>query len=297
MRRLTLLLLSLVAAVALGCEPVPDGPPPTSTTSAPPTTTSTSTTSTPSTIPPPPAGWPTGLTWQWQISGTVDQTVDAQVFDVDGFDATAALVAGLHANGRRVVCYLDMGSAENYRPDYGDFAPSALSTTNQDWPDEKWIHPAALDAAGTTGKTVRQLLTARVLMVHAKGCDAVEPDMIEAASNNVTFPQMPKATAGEQLAFNRWIADTVHGLGMAVALKGDRDQADDLEPWFDFAIQEEEYAYGEQHATDAFLAAGKAVLDAEYKAPLQPVWCTDARARGISLIGKKLSLGAPRTLC
>ena len=43
----------------------------------------------------------------------------AAVYDVDGFETTAAEVAALHASGKHVVCYIDVGTAENFRPDYG----------------------------------------------------------------------------------------------------------------------------------------------------------------------------------
>ncbi|HEV7752423.1 MAG TPA: endo alpha-1,4 polygalactosaminidase, partial [Baekduia sp.] len=40
-----------------------------------------------------------GITWQWQLSGTVDQSVDAQMYDIDLFDTAPSLVASLHASG------------------------------------------------------------------------------------------------------------------------------------------------------------------------------------------------------
>ena len=46
-----------------------------------------------------------GTTWQWQLSGRLDPTVDAQVYDVDLFDTDAGDVRRLHARGSRVVCY------------------------------------------------------------------------------------------------------------------------------------------------------------------------------------------------
>ncbi len=66
--------------------------------------------------------------WYIQLSGTVDTTQPARVFDVDGFDTTAATVATLHAEGKLVVCYLDVGSVESYRPDYPDFAAVPVRT-------------------------------------------------------------------------------------------------------------------------------------------------------------------------
>src|SRR5207244_4210627 len=55
--------------------------------------------------PPPPTGhagpaWhpAPGTTWQWQLNGTVDPSVDAQVYDID-VDNSSQVVAALHARG------------------------------------------------------------------------------------------------------------------------------------------------------------------------------------------------------
>ena len=41
--------------------------------------------------------WRPGLvtSWQWQLQGTVDQSVNAQMYDVDLFDVPASTVAAL----------------------------------------------------------------------------------------------------------------------------------------------------------------------------------------------------------
>src|SRR3954452_1014408 len=41
-----------------------------------------------------------GTTWQWQLSGRLDLSVRARMFDVDLFDTPAGAVARLHARGR-----------------------------------------------------------------------------------------------------------------------------------------------------------------------------------------------------
>src|SRR5947209_9659155 len=58
-----------------------------------------------------------GLTWQWQLSGKVDVSVDAQVYDIDGAENGAAIVATLHAAGRKVICYVNAGAYESFRAD------------------------------------------------------------------------------------------------------------------------------------------------------------------------------------
>ena len=40
-----------------------------------------------------------GTTWQWQLSGRIDQSVKAEMYDIDLFDTSAATVASLHRAG------------------------------------------------------------------------------------------------------------------------------------------------------------------------------------------------------
>ena len=60
-------------------------------------------------------------TWQWQLDTPVDLSYNAQVYDIHMFDNDAGVVAALHAQGRRVICYISAGSWENWRPDADQF--------------------------------------------------------------------------------------------------------------------------------------------------------------------------------
>ena len=67
-----------------------------------------------------------GLTWQWQLSGRLDTTVDAQVYDIDGMDSRAVDVAALHKAGRKMICYIDVGTFEPWRADANAFPAAVL---------------------------------------------------------------------------------------------------------------------------------------------------------------------------
>jgi hypothetical protein len=60
-----------------------------------------------------------------------------QASDVDGFDTSAATVAAFHARGQRMIYYIDVGTAENWRPDYASF-PSSVLGASSGWPGEQW---------------------------------------------------------------------------------------------------------------------------------------------------------------
>jgi hypothetical protein len=194
-----------------------------------------------------------GRPWQWQLTGTVDLSVDVPVYDVDGQATPAAVVAALHRRGRRAVCYVSVGSWERWRPDAGAFPPTVIGRALDGFPDESWLDIRRLDAlAGPLGR--------RFDLCRAKGFDAVEPDNVDGYQNDSGF----RLTAADQLRFNRWVAGAAHARGMGVALKNDADQVADLAGAFDFAVVEECQVYGECDAYRPFVEAGKAVLHVEY---------------------------------
>jgi hypothetical protein len=57
-----------------------------------------------------------GLTWQWHLSEPpVDTSVEAQVYDIDLFDNSVAVIEELHTRGRKVIGYLSAGSCEDFK--------------------------------------------------------------------------------------------------------------------------------------------------------------------------------------
>ena len=237
---------------------------------------------------PPASGWwrPTlGTTWQRQLAGTIDASVAVPVFDIDGQDNSAATVAGLHSKGAHVICYIDAGGWENYRPDAASFPAVVLGNTMNGWPDERWLDIRALTI-------LLPIMEKRIADCKAKGFDALEADVVDGYTNNTGFP----LTAANQIAYNSALADLAHKYGLGVALKNDPEQAAALAPKFDFAIVEECYQYGECSSYSPFVAAGKAVLEVEYQGTTAS-FCPTMIALGFSSMKKNLALDAPRQAC
>ncbi len=230
------------------------------------------------------AAWwtpPQQLTWFWQLQGTVRNDKPVAAYDIDGFENEASEVAALHAQGKHVICYIDAGTAEKFRPDYGEFPASTLGRSNG-WPGERWLDIRQLGA-------IEPIMAARFRMCREKGFDAVEPDNIEAFANKSGFEISP----AQQLTYNEWIASEVHALGMAVLQKNDGEQSAELQPYFDGALSEQCNQYKECGDFQPYLAAGKPVLNAEYRGKLAK-FCPADDAAGImgarfalSLNGKK----------
>ncbi len=212
---------------------------------------------------------PKDLTWYWQIQGTVNNAEPVAAYDIDGFGNTASEVATLHAKGIHVICYIDVGTWEEWRSDAGSFPASVIGNSNG-WPGEKYLNIADTSV-------LEPIMTKRFQMCKAKGFDAVEPDNIEDnAEQNTGFT----ITAGEQLTYDEWVAGEVHALGMAVLQKNDGEQTSSLESHFDGALTEQCNQYSECDNFDAYLTAGKPVLNAEYERTTSE-FCAADNAAGI----------------
>ncbi|MFI9269738.1 endo alpha-1,4 polygalactosaminidase [Kitasatospora sp. NPDC052896] len=225
-----------------------------------------------------------GEAWQWQLSGTVDQSVDVPVYDIDGFENDASVVASLHAKGRKVICYINAGSWEDFRPDAPAF-PQSVRGDGDGWKGEKWFDIRQINV-------LEPLMAQRMDMCKAKGFDAVEPDLLDGYENDTGFP----LTADEQLTYNKMIANLAHQRGLGVALKNDVDQVAQLVDYFDFSIDEQCAEYQECDELTPFIKQGKAVLHVEYNVP-NSQYCAQSDQLGFSSMEKHLSLDAWRQPC
>jgi hypothetical protein len=224
-------------------------------------------------------------TWQWQLTTPVDQSVDAQMFDIDLFDNPASVVAALHARGRHVVCYLDAGTLEPGRPDTSAFPAAVIGKELPDWPGEHWLDVRRLDILGP-------IIERRLDLCRQKGFDGVEFDNVDAYANDSGFP----LTGDDQLRFNRFLAGAAHARGLSAGLKNDLDQAAALEPDFDWALNEQCFQYHECGRLQPFVRAGKAVFVAEYELATS-AFCSQANASGVMAMRKRLDLDAWRETC
>jgi len=226
-----------------------------------------------------------GTTWQWQLSGEVDTSIDVQMYDIDLFDVPAEVVGRLQREGRAVVCYFSAGTYEQWRPDQADFPPAVLGKTLPDWPSERW-----LDIRQVEG--LAPVILHRLDLAVQKGCDGVEPDNLDGYVNDTGFP----LTYADQLAYNLWLAEQAHTRGLSVGLKNDLDQVDDLQPYFDWALNEECFTYQECDRLSPFVDGGKAVFGVEYS--LEPAdFCPQANALDFDFLRKEPELGTWRLDC
>ncbi|GAB7544244.1 endo alpha-1,4 polygalactosaminidase [Cupriavidus sp. 8B] len=222
-------------------------------------------------------------TWQLQLTGTVNTSYPAQVFDIDLVDTPQATINALKAQGKRVVCYFSAGSSENWRPDFKQFAAADMGKALSGWAGERWLD--------TRSANVRQIMQARMDLAKSKGCDGVDPDNVDGYTNKPGFP----LTAATQLDYNRFLAAEAHARGLAVGLKNDVDQVSQLATDFDFAVNEQCFQYSECASYKPFTAQGKAVFNVEYAskyktAATRAALCTSAQAAHLRTLVLPLNL-------
>ncbi|MCF7985166.1 MAG: endo alpha-1,4 polygalactosaminidase [Thiohalocapsa sp.] len=225
-----------------------------------------------------------GTSWQWQLTGRIDTGFDVDMYNIDLNDVSAATIADLHAAGRVVVCYFSAGSWENWRPDADRF-PAAVKGRSNGWPGEQWLDIRRIDLLGP-------IMEARLDLARSKGCDGVEPDNVDGYSNNTGFP----LRAEHQLAYNRWLAEAAHARALSVGLKNNVEQAAELEPWFDWALNEQCFQYNECGLLEVFIRAGKAVFGVEYSGD-PAKFCPKANAMDMDWLVKDMDLGPKRLSC
>ncbi len=227
-----------------------------------------------------------GTSWQWQLTETIDTSIDASMYDIDLFEAPEKVIAELHVASRTVICYFSAGSREDWRPDADDFPAVAIGNKLDNWPGERWID--------IRNQTVRDIMKSRLDLAAQKKCDGVEPDNVDGYTNDPGFD----FTYSDQLDFNRFLAKEAHARGLSVGLKNDLDQVNDLVGDFDWALNEECFSYGECDMLAPFIDAGKAVFQVEYgDESLAESICPKAESLDFDTLIKKLELDAWRVSC
>lgn len=229
------------------------------------------------------------LRWQWQLSGSpVDLSMDVGMYDIDLFDNDASVITTLHAQGRKAVCYISVGSLEDWRPDADQFPASVIGKDYEGWPGENWLDIRQIEL-------LAPVMRARLDLCRDKGFDGIEPDNIDSYTNDTGFP----LTYEDQLKYNLWLAEEAHARGLSIGLKNDPGQVADLLPYFDWALTEDCFAEGWCEDMLPFIKIGKAVFAAEYTDSGVSIekLCPEAKWLNFSLILKHRELDAWQQTC
>jgi hypothetical protein len=231
--------------------------------------------------PPTPTHWrpQSGLTWYWQLSGTIDTTRAVDVYDID-YQVAPSVVAALHHQGKRVIAYVPVGDWEPFRPDASSFPAESLCGDIPGWP-ERYID--------VRNPTAVSLIKARIALAAASGFDGIEGDVVDL--HLVDTGCSTPITEAEMTAFLRDLAAYANSLGLAYFAKNVSENAASWSTFTDGVVVEEAYQYGEAAAYAPYILANKPVFAVEYgsRSPTS-AQCADANARGYALYGTDLGL-------
>ncbi|KAF4632538.1 hypothetical protein G7Y89_g5585 [Cudoniella acicularis] len=194
-----------------------------------------------------------GLTWQIVLQSPLGSTApNVSVYDIDLFDNNATIVDTLHSLNRSVICYFSAGSYEDFRSDSNQFLKSDYANPLKNWPGEYWLN--------TNSTNVRKIMTARLDVAKAMGCDGVDPDNIDGYDNDSGFTLTPE-TAIDYLTF---LAIESHERGMAIGLKNAGAIVNATVPFLQWEVNEQCVAYNECDSFRPYLDAGKPIFHIEY---------------------------------
>jgi endo-alpha-1,4-polygalactosaminidase (GH114 family) len=194
-----------------------------------------------------------GVKWQIQLIDAVeDTTADADIWDIDLFDNTAATISTLQSKGRKVICYFSAGTYEDWRSDISKFSSADFGSNLDDWPGEKWLN--------IKSTSVRSIMTSRLDMAKEKGCDGVDPDNIDAYGNENGLG----LTEADSIDFLTFLATEAHSRGMAIGLKNGGDIIGSVIDKMQWSVNEQCAEYNECDTYAAFTEVNKPVFHIEY---------------------------------
>ncbi|MCG8418124.1 MAG: endo alpha-1,4 polygalactosaminidase [Proteobacteria bacterium] len=227
-----------------------------------------------------------GTSWQWQLSGELDTSLDVDMYNVDLFDTPAETILKLHRDGRMVICHFSAGTHQRGRADADAFPLAALGEVREGWPGEHWLD--------IRNSQVRTLMSARMDLAVTRGCDGVAPDHVDGFAHRSGFP----LTAADQREFNLFLVSQAHSRLLSVGLKNNPIQVTDLVQAFDWALSEECLALDTCDQFAQFIALGKAVFHVEYgDTNLVATACPQSRAFAFDGMIKRRRLDAWRIAC
>jgi len=179
-------------------------------------------------------------------------TSTADVLFVD-HDVDEQYIRTLIANGKTVICYVNVGAWEDWRSDAAVFPEIVLGNDYDGWPGERWLDVRNLNI-------LLPIMERRFEDAAAKGCQGIDPDNMNGWSVDTGFP----ISFDDQLVYNHAIAGEIRKFRMWAGLKNDNEQAVHLEPYSDFAVNEECVQWRECDDFDIFIENNKPVFVIEY---------------------------------
>lgn len=172
-------------------------------------------------------------------------------------------VRSIHAQGKKAIAYIDIGTWESYRPDaqlFVDFnqrCGGCLLGNENGYPGERWLN---LNNNKGQRDFLFLVMATRVAKAKHAGFDAVYLDNADGYENDTGFA----ITSRTQLIYDTTLLNIAHVFGLAAGINYDLLQVRELEPYEEFHIDESCFEFSECYYLDPVRSANKPVLEIEY---------------------------------
>jgi len=208
----------------------------------------------------------------------------AQVIDVD-YNKSAKTIQEYHNAGKKVICYFSGGTIEKHRKDIAEFykVEGLVRNKYEEWADENWLD--------IRKEGLKPLLKNRMKEAVSKNCDGLEVDNLDGFQQSEVKSWSSPLTRTDTVNFAKWLGNTAHELGISIGLKNALFMIDEVDSYFDFAINEScaTLEHPECHLYKPFLNQGKAVFGVSYESRMSgnTNFCSSLNGLNISMIVKK----------
>jgi hypothetical protein len=252
--------------------------------------------------------------WQWELTnplnlmntkemGTKDKLPNGStapapvIYDIDGIINPASTVSALHAMGKHVVCYIEVGAVG----DYYSASDEGIPTTYYDQLLAAGVAGAKVSGWPERYLDIRSPATVSIIesMIQAqcaaKGFDAVETDIDESYNSTNGFG----LTQADEVKYMTTLANYMHGLDLGWWIKNPDDTGDNyattMEPLADAVLTEQCNQYSSCNLLSSYFDK-KAIFNAEYRlAPKK--FCANDITLGINGAKFNLNLTGVRKPC
>jgi hypothetical protein len=223
----------------------------------------------------------TGDSWDMQFNEpfVFDRQVAFQVLDL--LNHTPEDVARVRAAGVTAICYVSVGTIEDWRPDLALFPPGVIGKPLPDWEGERYLDIRQLDV-------LLPIMSARFRDCKAAGYDGVAPDNQDVMDNDSGFP----ITGDDTVAYLRELANLAHAMDLVIGQRNLPDLSGRLVGDMDYVMAESCFEWDFCADMRPYSLVGKPVFDVEYidSGIDWTAACAAAKDLGISMILKDREL-------
>jgi hypothetical protein len=228
-----------------------------------------------------------------QSDNLPDRPPPVDFLELDGFETSTAFVAAANAAGTKTICYISIGTAESFRPDYQQLTslPGARGHAFPGFDGDFYLNI-------NMWTSFIPVMDARLRMCRDKGFQLVDFDVIDAFEGD---PDTLGFTASEQtqLDYVQDMARRAQEYRLGTVQKNASALSETLEPHFDAALYEECVRLDFCDSAAPYLRAGKPVFNVEYPESWprrkfdKAIICGVSRKAGVITLFSVLELDRP----